>query len=120
MQLIKKCQKQILDKHALELSLSQRNEEKKDDKKKAEPTASPTNKLIIKNLAFQTNKEELQELFKNLFKFNKLRFPQKMDGTCRGFAFLEFDTIDECKEARRVAEGLHFYGRKLVFDFAEN
>lgn len=48
---------------------------------------------------------------KNLIKFRKLRFPVKMDGTCKGYAFLEFDTTEESTAAKQIISGLHFYGR---------
>lgn len=102
----------------LEFLLSQNK--KANEQKKEIIEDKVTTKLIIKNLAFQTNKEELQQLFKELVKFRKLRFPQKLDGTCRGFAFLEFDTEEECKQAKAVIMNLHFYGRKLVIEYAEN
>ncbi len=57
---------------------------------------------------------------KNLIKFRKLRFPIKMDGSCKGYAFLEFDTIEESTAAKDVIQGLHFYGRRLVIEYAEN
>lgn len=39
---------------------------------------------------------------KNLIKFRKLRFPVKMDGTCKGYAFLEFDTTEESTAAKQI------------------
>lgn len=48
----------------------------------------------------------------------KLRFPKKLDNTPKGYAFIEMKTIEESIKAKDILKNLHFYGRKIVVDFA--
>lgn len=41
-----------------------------------------------------------------------------MDNTAKGYAFLEFNSIEESEEAKQKLSDLHFYGRKIVVEFA--
>ncbi|KAL0038738.1 hypothetical protein WJX79_005880 [Trebouxia sp. C0005] len=47
------------------------------------------------------------------------RLPRKFDGTPRGFAFIEFVTKQEAKNAMESIAGAHLYGRRLVVEWAE-
>ena len=49
-----------------------------------------------------------------------LRLPKKMDGSHRGFAFLEFLTKQEAKSAMENLRDSHLYGRHLVIEYAED
>ena len=57
------------------------------------------NKLLIKNIAFEANKEELRKLFKVYDQLKNLRLPKKIDGSHRGFAFIEFMSHEEAQKA---------------------
>jgi len=48
-----------------------------------------------------------------------VRLPQKLDGQHRGFCFIEYLTHDEAKNAFKKLQNTHFYGRKLVFEWAQ-
>ena len=76
-------------------------------------------KLLIKNLAFEANKEELRKLFKVYGQVKTVRLPLKMDGTHRGFAFIEFMSHDEAQKAFKELQNSHFYGRKIVIEWAQ-
>ena len=76
-------------------------------------------KLLIKNVAFEANKEELRKLFKVYGNIKTLRLPLKLDGTHRGFAFVEFISHDEAQKAFKELQNTHFYGRKLVIEWAQ-
>lgn len=41
-----------------------------------------------------------------------------MNGQHRGFAFVEFSSMDEAKNAFSALENSHFYGRKLAIEWA--
>ena len=75
--------------------------------------------MIIKNLAFEANKEELRKLFKVYGQVKTVRLPLKMDGTHRGFAFIEFMSHDEAQKAFKELQNSHFYGRKIVIEWAQ-
>jgi multiple RNA-binding domain-containing protein 1 len=40
-----------------------------------------------------------------------------MDGQHRGFAFVEYETLDEAKQAFISLSNSHLYGRKLVIEW---
>jgi len=47
---------------------------------------------MIRNIAFQATKNDIKELFQEYGSLRKVRLPKKMDGSHRGFAFVEFET----------------------------
>lgn len=118
--MIKKYQGFILQNHSLKLSISRpKNKEKETEKKEVNLNQIKTDKLVIKNLPFQTNKQELISLIKGIVNAKNIRLPQKTDGSLKGFAFVQFGSIDEAAGAYEALQNLHFYGRKLVLEFAK-
>ena len=117
---IRDLQNKLLDGHALQLSVSQPNASENLKKRKAASEAYHNiDKLVIRNLAFQATKQELKELLTGMVDFKKIRLPKKSSGELRGFAFAEFSSSEECKKAYETLQNLHFYGRKLVVEFAK-
>lgn len=117
---IKDLQNRLLDGHTLQLSVSQPN--KPENLKKRKTTTEDyhnVDKLVVRNLAFQATKQELKDLLTGMVDFKKVRLPKKSTGEIRGFAFIEFSSADECKKAFETLQNLHFYGRKLVVEFAK-
>ncbi|KAH0574889.1 putative polyadenylate-binding protein [Spironucleus salmonicida] len=90
---------------------------------KARATVSQNNtnstRLMIKNLAFQANQAELRQLLNQFGKVAALRCPKNLDGGLRGFAFVEYSTSREAREAIEGINGVHFYGRRLVIEVAK-
>jgi multiple RNA-binding domain-containing protein 1 len=133
---VKKLQNVLLDDHALKLSLStkaitQAEEEQKKEKvlkkrKAEEPTETQmiesdavSNKLLVKNLAFEATSAEIKELFSPYGHIRKVRLPLKANSTNhRGFGFVEFVTIEEAKNAFKHLQNSHLYSRKLVIEYA--
>ena len=108
----------MLDEHALKLSLSTKaitlaeEEQKKSKvlkKKKTEEQTEHqivesdeaiTNKLMVKNLAFETTPDEIRELFAPFGHIRKVRLPKKANSNNhRGFGFVEFVGKEEAKNA---------------------
>ena len=108
----------MLDEHALKLSLSTKaitlaeEEQKKSKvlkKKKTdeqtehqivESDEAITNKLMVKNLAFETTPDEIRELFAPFGHIRKVRLPKKANSNNhRGFGFVEFVSKEEAKNA---------------------
>lgn len=116
--MIKTLQKSILNKHVLNLSISKPKVKNPKNKKLKTVTYKNVDKLIVRNIAFQANKKELEELLSNLIVFKKVRLPKKVDGSLKGFAFVEFVGVEECHKGFECLKNLHFYGRKLAVDFA--
>lgn len=76
-------------------------------------------KLLIKNLAFEVNKDELREMFKRFGDVKNVRLPLKSTGEHRGYGFAEFLSHEEAKKAFEKLANTHFYGRKLVIEWAK-
>lgn len=130
--ILRQFQGTLLHGHSLKLSLAKSSEKKKDEnflgqKRKAETERNDfeyegedveATKLLIKNLAFEADKDELKKLFSPFGEIKSLRIPKKLDGSHRGFAFIEFISHEESKKAFQALLNTHFYGRKLVIEWA--
>jgi len=130
---IKTLQGGILDGHSLKLSIAKTSGDKTENKflrqkrknetelndVEYEDTSISSNKLLIKNLAFESTKEELRKLLKTYGEVKQMRLPSKLDGTHRGFAFVDFVSHEEAKNAFKSLQNTHFYGRKLVIEWAQ-
>ena len=131
---MKNLQGALLGGHSLKLSISKsynndsKNKEMLQNKRKRETELNDyeyedenitNNKLLIKNLAFEANKEELRKLFKVYGQVKNLRLPSKIDGSHRGFAFIEFMSHEEAQKAFKELQNTHFYGRKIVIEWAK-
>lgn len=79
-----------------------------------------TTKLIIKNLAFQASEKELRQLASQFGRVVSFRAPKKIDGSLRGFAFVQYATEKEATAALRALRQTHFYGRHLVPQFSDD
>jgi multiple RNA-binding domain-containing protein 1 len=89
----------MLSDHSLKLSLSKKNiseaetlkKKEKVLKKRKAPTElsltenedAKSNKLIVKNLAFEATDKDLRELFKQYGSLKKVRMPKKVGGNHR-------------------------------------
>ena len=129
---MKTLQGALLGGHSLKLSISKtgKSENKNilNNKRKRETELNDydyqdenisNNKLLIKNLAFEANKEELRKLFKVYGQVKNLRLPSKIDGSHRGFAFIEFMSHEEAQKAFKELQNTHFYGRKINIEWAK-
>ena len=56
---------------------------------------------------------------KNYGDVKAIRMPKKPTGEHRGFCFVEFMSLDDTKEAFDALSHTHFYGRKLVIEYAQ-
>lgn len=79
-----------------------------------------TPKIVIRNLDFAANAKELKDLLTNYGEVKALRMPKKPNGEHRGFCFVEYMSLDDAKEAFNALAHTHFYGRKLVIEYAED
>jgi len=75
-------------------------------------------KLLVRNLAFEATKGDLQGLFTPFGAVKSIRLPKKFNGSTRGFAFVEFLTHAEAVAAKRALADTHLYGRHLVTEWA--
>jgi multiple RNA-binding domain-containing protein 1 len=129
---IKKLQNVIVDDHMLKLKLAKKDKIEKEKKKREQKHSNKedeafvdnddcaSNKLLIKNLAFEATKKDLQALFKEVGQIKKVRLPKKASSNShRGFGFVEFVTVEDAKNAFETLQHSHLYGRKLVIQWAK-
>ncbi|KAL4495586.1 hypothetical protein ABPG72_014055 [Tetrahymena utriculariae] len=118
---IKKLQNSLLDGHAIQLSVSkkEKNDPKKKQRKDKQVDIPISTKLVIRNLAFECTKKEVRDLLKVYGEVKSVRLPKKMNGQHRGFAFAEFSSAEEAKNAFTALENTHLYGRKLAIEWAK-
>ncbi|KAL4447005.1 hypothetical protein ABPG74_014977 [Tetrahymena malaccensis] len=118
---IKKLQNSLLDGHSIQLSVSkkEKNDQKKKERKQKQSDIPISTKLVIRNLAFECTKKEVRDLLKVYGEVKSVRLPKKMNGQHRGFAFAEFSSAEEAKNAFTALENTHLYGRKLAIEWAK-
>lgn len=101
--------------------LSQDHTERKPTKKKDQKTST---KIMVKNVPFQANINEIRDLFKTFGELKAVRLPKKIvpgSSQHRGFGFVEFISKSDAKNAfEALHHSTHLYGRRLVLEWAEN
>jgi len=109
-----------LDGKTLKLELSAQGNGREDDDKEVSkvPKGFSATKLVIRNVAFEATKRDIQKLFNPFGQLKQVRLPKKFDGAHRGFAFIEFNTARETQTAMDALKGTHLYGRHIVIERA--
>lgn len=94
--------------------------ERKQQKKKNEKTST---KIMVRNIPFQANINEIRDLFKTFGELKAIRLPKKMapgSEQHRGFGFVDFVNKSDAKSAfEALHHSTHLYGRRLVLEWAE-
>jgi multiple RNA-binding domain-containing protein 1 len=57
--------------------------------------------------------------YRSFGELKAVRIPKKFDGKSRGFAFVEFTTKHDAKNAMDNLKHTHLYGRHLIIEYAE-
>ncbi|NXW43145.1 NUCL protein, partial [Nyctiprogne leucopyga] len=71
--------------------------------------------LIVNNLSYAASEETLQELFK---KASSIKMPQNNQGRPKGYAFVEFPTTEDAKEALNSCNNTEIEGRAIRLEFS--
>ncbi|XP_042026020.1 multiple RNA-binding domain-containing protein 1-like [Salvia splendens] len=111
----KDLQGSVLDGHALILQLCHH---KKDETIPKKIDNDSSTKLIVRNVAFEATEKDLKQLFSPFGQIKRLRLPMRF-GNHRGFAFVEFLTKQEARNALEALSNTHLYGRHLVLERAK-
>ena len=103
---LKLLQRKQLDDHCLELKRSTRatqtNNEANTARKKSalgQPSIAASTKLVVRNIPFEANAKEVEDIFKTFGALKKVRLPIKATGSHRGFAFVDFYGKEDAKKA---------------------
>ena len=96
------------------------NERSPDDEADLDNEEVQSEKLLVKNLAFECTPDEVRELFQPFGHIKKVRLPKKVNSqNHRGFGFVEFATKEDARLAFRELKHTHLYNRKLVIEYAK-
>ncbi|KAL7089774.1 hypothetical protein ACP275_13G203400 [Erythranthe tilingii] len=106
----------VLDGHALILQLCHAKKDAVLPKKVGNDKSST--KLIVRNIAFEATEKDLRLLFSPFGQIKRLRLPMRI-GKHRGFAFIEYMTKQEARNALEALSNTHLYGRHLVLERAK-
>uniref|UniRef100_A0A8C0Y4W6 Nucleolin n=1 Tax=Cyprinus carpio carpio TaxID=630221 RepID=A0A8C0Y4W6_CYPCA len=79
-------------------------------------TAAANKVLVVNNLAFTANEDALQSVFE---KAVSIRIPQN-NGRPKGFAFLEFENVEDAKEALENCNNTEIEGRSIRLEFSQS
>mmetsp|Transcript_5718 Transcript_5718/g.10251 ORF Transcript_5718/g.10251 Transcript_5718/m.10251 type:complete len:838 (+) Transcript_5718:74-2587(+) len=110
----------LIDGHAVELKVSHRGRDAEVAGGDASKKRKKGSKIIVRNLAFEATNQDVRALFTAFGPVKAVRVPRKMDGSHRGYAFIEFFSEQEATAALQSLSAAHLYGRHLVMEFAEN
>ncbi|MED6162124.1 hypothetical protein PIB30_067403 [Stylosanthes scabra] len=91
---------------------------KKSERILPDPEAKYTN-LYIKNLDPDITEELLQEKFSSFGKIMSLAIANDANGMSKGFAFVNYDTPDEAKQAMEAMNGSQFGSKNLYVGRAQ-
>uniref|UniRef100_A0A0B6ZN92 RRM domain-containing protein n=1 Tax=Arion vulgaris TaxID=1028688 RepID=A0A0B6ZN92_9EUPU len=119
---LKNLQNSDLDGHKLELKVSNRTTSQEKGRQKQNETKQKSTKILVRNIPFEAKRREIEELFRVFGELKFVRLPKKLGGTGphRGFAFVDFLTIQDAKRAfNALCHSTHLYGRRLVLEWAE-
>ncbi|XP_015228579.1 PREDICTED: nucleolin isoform X2 [Cyprinodon variegatus] len=79
-------------------------------------SGAPSKTLVVNNLSFSATEEVLQSVFE---KSVSIRIPQR-DGRPKGFAFVEFESADDAKDALENLNHTEIEGRSVRLEFSQN
>jgi multiple RNA-binding domain-containing protein 1 len=71
-------------------------------------------KILIRNLPFELTLYELKKIYEEYGTLLSLRLPKKLSGQPKGFAFVEFRSLEEAKKAVLSTQNVHIFSRHLV------
>ncbi|GBL91996.1 RNA-binding protein 28 [Araneus ventricosus] len=99
-------------------SNSSKNVGKLEQRLKKRPKLKKRKRLIIRNLSFKANEDDLKEIFSKYGKVTDVKIPLKEDGKKRGFAFVEFEDTKSLIQAMKTMNYKEIQGRKVAIDYA--
>ncbi len=89
------------------------NEDEDDAQQLAEATGASKTRLFVRNLAFQTTEEELEQYFSPFGKLTECHIPVDDQKRNKGYAFVTFESAVDAMEAMNQVDRVDFQGRLL-------
>ncbi|KAM5163516.1 nucleolin [Mantella aurantiaca] len=72
--------------------------------------------LVVNNLSYNATEDSLQEVFE---KATSIRIPQNNQGRPKGFAFIEFPSVEDAKEALESCNNTDIEGRTIRLEYSQ-
>ncbi|KFD51430.1 hypothetical protein M513_07643, partial [Trichuris suis] len=121
---LKQLQGSRLDGNELEIQISQRPAGPKEARRAAGATSKGSHSettILVRNIPFQANRKEIQQVFKVFGPLKVVRMPRKASSAQhRGFGFVEYASkLDAEKAMAALGGSTHLYGRRLVLEWAD-
>ncbi|CDW52328.1 RNA binding protein 19 [Trichuris trichiura] len=121
---LKQLQGSRLDGNELEIQISQRPTGPKQARQVAEASSKGSHSettILVRNIPFQANRKEIQQVFKVFGPLKVVRMPRKASSAQhRGFGFVEYASkLDAEKAMAALGGSTHLYGRRLVLEWAD-
>lgn len=83
-------------------------------------TDTPTNKLFVWSLSWNTTWQELKEAFSAFGEVGFVKIvTDRETGRSKGFGFVEFANVEEATAAKEAMDGKELDGREIKVDFAQ-
>ncbi|KAI2616030.1 RNA-binding domain-containing protein [Hypoxylon sp. NC1633] len=112
----------VLRTHKLQVRASHRGRDAAEQRRQednAKKAAGQRTKIVIKNVPFQINKQDIRMLLSTYGQLKSVRIPKKFNATSKGFAFAEFVSPKEAESAMLALQDTHLLGRRLILEYAE-
>ncbi|ETE58113.1 Nucleolin, partial [Ophiophagus hannah] len=84
---------------------------------KGTPSGGESKTLVVNNLSYDATEESLQEVFE---KASAIRIPQNNQGRPKGYAFVDFATAEDAKEAMNSCNNTEIEGRTIRLEFSNS
>ncbi|RLW00693.1 hypothetical protein DV515_00008677 [Chloebia gouldiae] len=85
------------------------------EKSQQENQKGESSTLIVNNLSYAATEETLQEVFK---KASSIKVPQNNQGRPKGYAFVDFATAEDAREALNSLNNTEIEGRTIRLEFS--
>jgi multiple RNA-binding domain-containing protein 1 len=82
--------------------------------KKENTAKENSHKILVRNLPFHINIVHLKKIFQNYGTLLSIRMPKKFSGQFKGFAFIEYKSLEDAKKAVLSTQSIHLFSRHLV------
>jgi len=73
-------------------------------------------KLYLLLLSYEVDEQDLMDEFKRYGEVREVKLVRDQSGKSRGYAFIEFDSSQDLKDAFKYADGKQIKGRRILVD----
>ncbi|XP_071178844.1 uncharacterized protein [Mytilus edulis] len=94
---------------------------KAEEAAQTKPMPAPSNILCVLGLGFEVETEHLQEMFGKYGTIERVHIVRdKKTGKSRGYAFVEYKTLEDAVKAKEHLHGGHVEGKEITVEFSKS